>query len=233
MTAAPEHTPDREASTGRVSDKPQRSRPHAPGTAPRQAAGVLLAAALLVGVAACGSSGSAKSSTPTTAASPSASPTTTPSATSPTAAPSGGGATTTVTAPTTAASPSAGGGSLCDVVKGDTNVSKALDPLFSNGPTGLSDKAALMKEAAEITNVEGPLLSAAPPNVKPAIQTLFGFDEKLFAALAAADYNFAKLAPSFVESLSGQEAQIASAASTFDTYLAKTCGIALPTTPTT
>jgi hypothetical protein len=66
-------------------------------------------------------------------------------------------------------------------------------------------------------------VAAAPSAIKSAVQTLAAADQKFFAALKAAGYDYTKLDPSIESTF--EDPQFTAAATTVTNYLTQVCGI--------
>ncbi len=199
--------------------EPDPTAPRRVRRAARVGAGAVVVVALAAGVAACG--GSSKSASPA--------PTTTTAA--PKTTPSGGGSTPSTTAApatsTTAAIPASSGGGFCH--EAQTSLAKSLKAEQSLGesPTDLRQVVANFDKEAPA------LLASVPAAIKPQMSTLLGFDKKIFALLAKADYNFTQISPSDLSTIESEASTLTADSEAIDAYVEKACGITLPTSPTT
>jgi hypothetical protein len=73
--------------------------------------------------------------------------------------------------------------------------------------------------------IEGAVLKAAPSAIKPDLVTVFGAADKLYAALAKANYDYTKLDPTVMSVL--QDPAVTAAEQRLTAYAKNTCGIDL------
>jgi hypothetical protein len=79
---------------------------------------------------------------------------------------------------------------------------------------------------ARTSQMNAELVAAAPPDIKPAVETLKQFDDELASTLAAADYQPQKIGSAKLIALIGT-AERRAASATLTTYAKTTCGIDL------
>ena len=112
-----------------------------------------------------------------------------------------------------------GGGKFCQQVADSVNNSAAKAAAQGTDPT--SEKQTVQAEQA----LESQILKAAPGAIKPDLVTIFGATDKLYAALAAAGYDYTKLDPTAISAL--ETPQVTTAEQNITSYMKNTCGIDL------
>ena len=180
---------------------------------------------VVAGVTACG--GSSKSTSSPTAAL---------SAPATTAVPTGSGSPTSpgTTAPTNSAAtsvPTTAGGqgspALCSGGAGKlTSALEASAKAFE----GASGTSGLKSYAAAFQKESGALLAAAPAAIKPSLEDIVSFDDKVFGLLGKVGYDYAKLTPADLQTLESGSSRIAADSQKISAYLESACGVTLPTT---
>ncbi len=113
-----------------------------------------------------------------------------------------------------------GGGTFCKEVAASENAS--LAHIAAGGIT----PAAIKAEFASYHTVEGEALSIAPSSLKPDLVVLFGATDKIYAAIAAANYDFTKINPASMTGL--DTPQVKAAEANINAYMKNTCGINTP-----
>jgi hypothetical protein len=130
------------------------------------------------------------------------------------------------TAPSTAPSDTAtsstvkatGGGKFCQQVASTINAAAARAAISGAS----NDLAASIKETQ---GIEAAVLKAAPNSIKPDLVVVFGATDKLYAALAKANYDYTKLDPAALADL--QSPAVMTAEQHLNDYAKNTCGIDL------
>jgi hypothetical protein len=85
-----------------------------------------------------------------------------------------------------------------------------------------------MKKSIELYNgVKSSLEKSAPAEIKADLTTLFNYLDQIYGAIAKANYDFTKLDPTVLASLSANEAQIQAAGDHVTQYVQTACGINL------
>lgn len=85
-----------------------------------------------------------------------------------------------------------------------------------------------MKKTIELYNgVKSSLEKSAPAEIKADLTTLFNYLDQIYGAIAKANYDFTKLDPTVLASLSANEAQIQAAGDHVTQYVQTACGINL------
>jgi hypothetical protein len=118
-----------------------------------------------------------------------------------------------------------GGGKFCQEVASSINNSAAQEAEATSAPTSI--KQDIQNEQA----VEAQVLKESPSAIKPDLLTIFGATDKLYAALAAANYDYSKIDPTQLSTLDSP--QIMTAEQNIETYVKNTCGVDLGITAAT
>jgi hypothetical protein len=117
------------------------------------------------------------------------------------------------------------GGSFCDKARSEEATSaQDAAALTSGNPQQLKQL-----EEKELSELKG-FVSSAPSQIKGAVAILAAGDQKLFDALQAAGFDYAKLDPTTISSF--DTPQFTQAADQITAYLASTCGISPSDAPT-
>ena len=85
------------------------------------------------------------------------------------------------------------------------------------------DPTTIKQDVQQEQALESQILKAAPNAIKPDLVTIFGATDKLYAALAAANYDYSKLDAASVDSL--ETPQVTTAEQNITSYMKNTCGI--------
>jgi hypothetical protein len=112
-----------------------------------------------------------------------------------------------------------GGGKFCQQVADSVNNNVAKE-----GVTG-TDPASEKKDVQAEQALESQIVKAAPGAIKPDLVTIFGATDKLYAALAAAGYDYSKIDPTAMAAL--ETPAVTTAETNITTYMKNTCGIDL------
>jgi hypothetical protein len=110
-----------------------------------------------------------------------------------------------------------GGGKFCQQVADSLNKDNAAD--IAGGTDATTIKQDVQNEQA----LESQILKAAPNAIKPDLVTIFGTTDKLYAALAKANYDYSKLDPTSIGSLESPD--VTAAEQHITSYMKDTCGI--------
>jgi hypothetical protein len=179
------------------------------------AIGSFTAGALIVGCSSSSNTAAPAGATPTgtTASNTTSTP--------PTATPAGGASATTPPSaePTKSFAAGSGKGSkFCTQLETIDAQQSKLDP---GGDTPADGK----KSIQEIESLKGPLVGAAPSDIKGDLSTMFDYISKLDGALSKAGYDWTKINPADLASFEGDAQKFETAAANVDNYAAQACGI--------
>lgn len=119
-------------------------------------------------------------------------------------------------APTDATVKATGGGKFCQQIAGAIN-SSAVQAAVASGPAGLK------QEAQRFQALESEVVKSAPSSLKADITTVFGAVSQFYAALAKANYDYTKVDPTSLTSMSAPA--VVAAEARLDAYTKNTCGI--------
>lgn len=110
-----------------------------------------------------------------------------------------------------------GGGKFCQQVADSLNKDSAANIAGGTDPTTIK------QDVQNEQGLESQILKAAPNAIKPDLVTIFGATDKLYAALAKANYDYSKLDPTSISSL--QSPDVTAAEQHITSYMKDTCGI--------
>ena len=109
---------------------------------------------------------------------------------------------------------------LCRALAREKRDSAPLGP----HPTAVS----LRSEFQLVERDEAQILAAAPPSIKPDFQALFSVTDRFYSALAAVNYDYAKLPADEARTLASSSAQLAGPSHAIQAYLGHACGGQVP-----
>jgi len=110
-----------------------------------------------------------------------------------------------------------GGGKFCQQVADSLNKDSAANIAGGTDPTTIK------QDVQNEQGLESQILKAAPNAIKPDLVTIFGATDKLYAALAKANYDYSKLDPTSIGSL--ETPDVTAAEQHITSYMKDTCGI--------
>jgi len=108
-----------------------------------------------------------------------------------------------------------GGGNFCKQVADSLNA--------TNVSAAGGDTTTIKQDVQRYQALKGSVLKSAPGAIKGDLVTLFGAVDKMYSALAAANYDYSKLDPSVLTSL--EDPAVATAEQHVNDYIKTTCGI--------
>lgn len=108
-----------------------------------------------------------------------------------------------------------GGGKFCQQIAASMN-----DSAVTAGTSSVDDAKSEMKQYQAI---ESAVKKSAPGSIKPDLAVVFSATDKLYAALAAANFDYTKLDPTILSGLNTPA--VAAAEQHLSAYMKDTCGI--------